>query len=184
LLLGAALLSFSSVGESSVAGRSIANDALRSRREVCVAIDEKERKWRRQLVQKHVAAENAHDLTAIMATFAPHAINVVNGVANTTPESIRQQHALFGLSAQPGILSNLKVVHEVEHFTDEEIIYEGHFAGVHTGAAPGFPPPSGRALELPYVVVYRFDHSGLLVSESARIELSGLFSPSTGGATP
>jgi hypothetical protein len=110
-----------------------------------------------------------------MATFSPHAISVVNGSVSTTPESIRQQHALFGLSEQPGVMSNLQVVHEVEHFSDDEIIYEGHFTGVHAGAAPGFPAPTGRTVELPYVVVYRFDRAGLLVSESARIELSSLY---------
>jgi predicted ester cyclase len=144
-----------------------------------MSIDELERarereRWRR-LVRVHVAAENAHDLDAIMATFAEHAINQVNDVANTTPEAIAQTHALFGLSAAPGIFSALQVIHEREHFTDEEIVYEGHFHGVHTGTAPGFPPPSGLALDLPYIVVYRFDRDSKLVSERARIDFSPIF---------
>ena len=142
-------------------------------------VNERERERRRKLVQAHVAAENAHDIEAIVATFAPHAINRMNGVVSTTPEAVRQAHTLFGLSAEPGIFTDLQVVHEVEHFSDEEIIYEGHFVGTHTGTAPGYPPPTGQELKLPYIVVYRFDPDGLLVSESASVELSQLITGST-----
>lgn len=144
-------------------------------------VDEKERERRRRLVRAHVDAENAHDIEAIMASFAPHAIGRMNGDVSTGPEGVRQGHVLFGLSEEPGIFSDLQVVHEVEHFSDEEIIYEGHFVGVHTGTAPGFPPPTGKEVILPYVVVYRFDCEGLLVSESANVELSSLMA---GGQAP
>jgi SnoaL-like domain len=143
-------------------------------------VDERERERRRRLVQAHVAAENAHDIEAIMATFAPHAIGQTNGDVSTTSDAIRQAHMFFGLSQETGIFTDLQVVHEVEHFSDEEIIYEGHFVGLHTGTAPAYPPPSGREIQLPYVVAYRFDREGLLVSESARIEFSAIFA----GATP
>jgi predicted ester cyclase len=136
---------------------------------------ERERERWRRLVRAHVAAENAHDLPAIMATFAEHAIGVINEQVATTPDTIAQGHALFGLSATPGIFTSLQVIHEREHFTDEEIVYEGRFHGVHTGAAPGFPPPSGQTLDLPYIVVYRFDREGKLVSERARIDFSPIY---------
>jgi hypothetical protein len=144
-------------------------------------VDERERERRRRLVRAHVDAENAHDIEAIMATFAPYAIGQINGDVSTTPDEIRQGHVLFGLSPEPGVFSNLQVVHEVEHFSDEEIIYEGHFIGVHTGTAPGYPAPTGKEVILPYVVVYRFDRDGLMVSESARIEFSPLMA---GGVAP
>lgn len=139
-----------------------------------MAVSEQERARRRRLVKVHVDAENAHDLNAIMATFAPHAVSQVNSVSSTTPEAIAQGHALYGMSAKPGVLSGLKVVHEREHFTDEEIIYEGRFRGKHTGTAPGFPAPTNVDVELPYVVVYRFDDRDKLVSERARIDFSPL----------
>lgn len=147
-----------------------------------VPIDERERERRRRLAKAHVDAENAHDLDAIVATFAPHAVNDLNGAVSIGHEAARQGHALFGLSREPGLMSELTVVHEIEHFTDEEIVYEGHFRGIHTGSAPGFPPPSGLAVKLPYIVAYRFDDDGLLVSERARVDVSPLYaSPPAGG---
>lgn len=137
-------------------------------------IDERERARRRRLAKAHIDAENAHDLDAIMASFASDAMNVVNNDVSTTSEGIRQVHALFGLGPEPGILSDLRVVPEHEHFTDEEIVHEGRFRGVHTGSAPGFPPPSGQSIELPYIVVYRFDDNDKLVSERATIDMSPL----------
>jgi hypothetical protein len=147
-------------------------------------IDETERARRRRLVRAHVAAENAHDLGAIMATFAENAITQSNALVATTLDQIAGLHAMLGLAATPGLLSELQVVHEQEHFTDEEIVYEGHFHGIHTGSAPGFPAPSGAALDLPYVVIYRFDQADKLVSERSRIELSPLFRAANQGATP
>lgn len=134
--------------------------------------DARERERRRSLVRAHVAAENAHDLAAIMATFAEHAISDVNGAVSTTHAQIAEGHAKYGLAQTPGMFSQLQVIHEREHFTDEEIVYEGHFHGIHTGTGPGLPPPSGRAVDLPYIVIYRFDVHGKLVSERARIEFS------------
>ena len=142
--------------------------------------DARERERRRRLVSAHVAAENAHDLDAIAATFAPHAIVDVNGTVATTPAQIAQTHALYGFGPAGGLLSQLQVIHEREHFTEEDIVYEGHFHGFHTGSPPGFPPPSGRELELPYIVVYRFDAAGKLVSERARVELSPIFRATVG----
>jgi hypothetical protein len=136
---------------------------------------ERERERWRRLVRAHVAAENAHDLDAIMATFAEHAIGQVNDDDSTTHEAIARGHAFFGLSAAPGVLSDLQVIHEREHFTDEEIVYEGRFHGRFTGAVPNFPPPTGLALDLPYIVLYRFDRDDKLVSERARINFAPLF---------
>src|SRR3954469_3231694 len=90
-----------------------------------MAIEERQRAHWRRLVQAHVAAENAHDLGAIMATFASHAVSQVNDVVSTTPDEIAGLHAFFGLAQSAGIFSGLSVVHEHEHFTDHEIVYEG-----------------------------------------------------------
>lgn len=109
-----------------------------------------------------------------MATFSPHAVTQLNDLVATTSDAVAQVHALFGLSGQPGLLSELKVVPEHEHFTDEEIVYEGHFLGRHTGVVPGYPLPTGGEVKLRYVVLYRFDAHDLLVSERARVDLTPL----------
>lgn len=142
---------------------------------------ERERERWRRLVRAHVAAENAHDIDAIMATFAEHATSQLNDEDNLTHEAIARGHILFGLSAQPGVLSALQVIHEREHFTDEEIVYEGRFHGVFTGTFPGFPPPTGLPVDLPYIVLYRFDRDDKLVSERARINFAPLFAPAAPG---
>jgi len=109
-----------------------------------------------------------------MATFSPDAITQLNDIVSTTPDAVEQLHALFGLGAQPGLLSDLKVFPEHEHFTDEEIVYEGYFLGKHTGVVPGYPLPTGGDVKLRYVVLYRFDAQDLLVSERARVDLTPL----------
>lgn len=140
-------------------------------------IDERERDRRRRLATSHVAAENTHDLDAIMATFSPHAIVQVNERVATTPEDIAAEYVQLGLSAQPGWLSDLAVVHEHEHFTDQDIAYEGFFVGKHIGAPAGYPPPSGQEVKLRFVVVYRFDQDDLLVSASARVDFTPFLFP-------
>lgn len=149
-------------------------------------VDETERARRRRLAQAHVDAENAHDLEAIMRTFSPLAVNVMNGGVSTTPAQIEAGHTLFGLTAAPGLMTDLEVIPEVEHFTDDEIVYEGRFRGIHSGTAPGYPPPTQREVELPYIVAYRFDADDLLISERANVDLSPLYAGVIGasGSTP
>jgi hypothetical protein len=137
-------------------------------------VSEREKARRRRLAKAHVDAENAHDIEAIMATFAPHAVGQINGGIDTTREAIAGAHVRFGLSSQPGLLTDLQVIPEREHFSEEEIIYEGRFRGRHTGVDPAFPPPSQQIVELVYIVAYRFDGDDRLVSERATVDLSPL----------
>jgi len=147
-------------------------------------IDERERDRRRRLATAHVAAENTHDLSTIMATFSPHAIVQVNDRVATTPEDIAAHYVQLGLSAQPGWLSDLVVAHEDEHFTDQDIAYEGFFLGKHTSAPAGYPPPSGQEVKLRFIVVYRFDKEDLLVSASARVDFTPFLFPPLAAPVP
>jgi hypothetical protein len=140
-----------------------------------VRIDDKQRDRRRQLVHAHMDAENRHDIDAIMATFAPHAINAMNGFVATDAATTRLLHEMGGFAATPGAISELKVVPLVEHITDNEIVFEGYLQGWHTGLVPGFPPPSFQKVETRYIAVYRFDEEDLLVSERTRIDFSPLY---------
>jgi hypothetical protein len=146
-------------------------------KETLMTLDDTERERRRRLLKIHLDAENAHDLDAIMATFSPHAVNMLNEIVATDTDTTRQVHALLGFATTPGVLSNLRVVPSAELFTHEEIVHEGHLLGTHSGAALGFPPPSFREVKLPYVSIYRFDEHDLLVSERIKMDLSPLYAP-------
>ena len=143
-----------------------------------MAIDDNERARRRRLLKAHVDAENAHDIAAIMATFSPHAVNMLNEIVATDSLMTQMVHELLGFS-DAGILTDLRVVPSSEHFTDDEIVHEGHVRGMHSGFFPGFPPPTFREVQLPYVSAYRFDEHDLLVSERIKLDLSQMYMPST-----
>ena len=137
------------------------------------------------MARAHLDAENAHDLAAIVETFAEHAILQVNDEMNgTTREDIAASHAFFGFSGEPGVFTDLQTITEREHFADDAIIFEGHFRGIHTGDAPGYPPATGRDVELPYIVAYRFDPDGKIVSERARVDFSPIYRDSAAKEAP
>jgi steroid delta-isomerase-like uncharacterized protein len=140
-------------------------------------IDERERARRRGLIEAHYAAENAHDLERIMATFSPSAEMIYNRQSFPESEAIRLAHGYIGFSAAAGAFTGIDNVIDGEHFTDDEIVIEGRLRGTHTGEFQGFPP-SGRAVELPFVAFYRFDRDGKLTSERVVMNLGPL------GATP
>lgn len=128
-------------------------------------IDSKERERRRTLVHRHMAAENAHDLDAIMETFSPTTTGEVNGVLLPTFESVRALHVLGGFSAtNPGALRGLTVVPEAEYFTRDEVVIEGWLVGQHVGEFLGLAP-TNKMVRLRYTSIYLFDASNKLASE-------------------
>lgn len=139
-------------------------------------IDENERTRRRQLLKVHLDAENDHDIDRIMATFAPHAVNILNEIVATDSATTQMVHEMLGFSAN-GVLENLRVVPNAEHFTDDEIVHEGHVCGYHSGFGLGFPAPTFREVQLPYVSAYRFDENDLLVSERIKLDMSQMYMP-------
>lgn len=141
-----------------------------------MAIDENERARRRRLLKAHLDAENSLDINAIMATFAPNAINTLNEIVATYSQTTQFVHELLGFGGS-GLLANLVVVPQAEHFTDDEIIHEGHVCGLHSGLVVGFPEPTFREVALPYVNAYRFDEHDLLVSERVKLDMSQLYVP-------
>jgi predicted ester cyclase len=140
-------------------------------------IPERERTRRHGLLLAHYAAENAHDLERVMATFSPDAEMIYNRQSFPEGESIRLAHAYIGFAEAAGAFTGIHNEIDGEHFTDDEVIVEGRLCGQHTGEFQGFAP-SGRAVELPFVAFYRFDELGKLVSERVVMNLGAL------GATP
>ncbi len=136
-------------------------------------IDAREQDRRRTLLAAHYAAENAHDLEAIMATFARDAEMTYNGQRFTEPDHIRWAHGYIGLTAETGAFTNCQSIRDHEHCTADEIIVEGRLCGTHTGEFQGYQP-TGRAVVLPFVTFYRFDAAGLLASERIVMNLGVL----------
>jgi SnoaL-like polyketide cyclase len=135
-------------------------------------IDEAERKRRRELLAAHMQPENGHDVDGVMETFSEGADVVYNGIPFPTPDAIRQIHVALGFDAQ-GALEGLRVNPEREHFTDDEIVIEGHLSGRHVGPFFGFEP-TGRDVRIPYFTFYRFDAAGKLASERVVLNLGAL----------
>jgi predicted ester cyclase len=136
-------------------------------------IDETERHRRHALLHAHYAAENDHDLEAIMATFSADGVMIYNRQHFPDDEMIRGAHTYLGMSAAPGAISGLRAHIDAEHFTDEEVVVEGRLTGTHTREFLGFPP-TDRDVELSFVAFYRFDASDKLASERVVMNLAPL----------
>src|SRR3954463_10598208 len=103
-------------------------------------VDQIERGRRRALLHAHYAAENGHDLEAIMDTFSAEAVMHFNGQKFNADETIRWTHNYIGMTAAPGAFSGLQLPIDGEHFTDEDVVVEGRLTGRHSGEFLGFAP--------------------------------------------
>lgn len=137
-------------------------------------IDEAERDRRRALMETHVAAENDHDLDAIMATFSDDAELIFNAVTSRGYEEIANGHALIGMSSsQPGALEDLHCFNQRIFFTEAEIIVEARVEGKFVRPF-GNTPPTNQRVRLRGFNTYLFDADGKLVRERAVLNLGVL----------
>ncbi|HEX6243654.1 MAG TPA: nuclear transport factor 2 family protein [Polyangiales bacterium] len=141
-------------------------DEREERGRACALDDAQERlrAWWRQLVDRHMGEENAHDLPGVMATFSPQGEMIFNGAPFLTPEAIAAGHVLFGMSQQAGALLDTQVAPERTYYLDDGVLVEGRVIATHVGEVQGFPG-SGKRVSLPYSAIYQFDRRGRLVSE-------------------
>lgn len=148
-------------------------------------VDEAERTRRRNLLRAHLDAENEHDASAEMATFADGAIMHYNAIPFATTDAIRAAHEHIDFSRLDGAIADARNIIVRESFTDLDIVIEGRLCGTHRAAFMGFAP-SGREVELPFVAFYTFDQSGNLSAERVVMNLGPLLSSNptqTPGAT-
>jgi len=136
-------------------------------------IDEAERNRHRALLHAHYAAENDHDLDAILETFSADGVMLYNRQPFPGDEMIRGAHTYLGMAATPGAIGGLRAHIDAEHFTDEEVVVEGRLTGKHSGEFLGFAP-TDRDVELPFVAFYRFDANDKLSSERVVMNLGPL----------
>jgi SnoaL-like domain len=94
--------------------------------------DDTWRTHRDQTMTAHLAAEAAHDVDAIMATFSPDAEVIVNGQIFNSPEAIRNVHLSLGFGGQ-GALPNLTSPPLKLFVSDEAIVIEYCIRGRHSG---------------------------------------------------
>jgi hypothetical protein len=136
-------------------------------------LDDAERDRRRTLMEVHVAAENDHDLDAIMATFSNDAELIFNSNRSRGYEEIARGHALIGMSSQPGALEDLRCVNQRIFFTDAEIIVEARMEGKFVRQF-GNIPPTNEQVRLRGFNAYLFDAEGKLIRERAVLNLGVL----------
>lgn len=139
------------------------------------AVERRRQRWRRW-VDLHMGEENAHDLTGVMETFGEHAEMIFNGMPFLDESSIAAGHVLFGMSQDPGALTDTQVVPQRTTYTDDEVLVEGHVIANHVGDVMGFLG-RGQRVSLPYSAFYRFDDQGKLVSERIVMNWQPLAAP-------
>ena len=139
-------------------------------------ITDSEKTRRRALLKAHYAVENDHDMSGIIATFAPDGEMLYNRMSFKDPRSIRDAHGLLGFSGTDGAFKDIHSYIDVEHFTEHEIIVEGRLCGKHVRKFQGIEA-TGRDVELPFVAFYHFDKTDKLISERIVMNLGVLVAP-------
>jgi hypothetical protein len=128
---------------------------------------------REETLARHLAAENAHDLDAIMGTYAAAPMVTINGRAIAGDEKVRAFHQRFGFGGDGGSFAEVSVVERARHLSDGAIILEQTLSGRHVAPYAGIAA-TGRRFSVAVCTVYRFTPEGKLASEdvyfdSARI---------------
>ena len=145
-------------------------------------ITEAERERRLRLLEHHYAVENAGDIPGIMATFAPNAVMLYNGVPFPTAEAIEGGHLYLGFQEVGGAFDDFSNHIDKISYTDTEIIVEGRATGTHAEDFLGFVA-THQPKELPFIAMYYFNDDDLLESERVIMNL-GPLNPDYIGAPP
>lgn len=127
-----------------------------------------QRERRESTVLAHVAAENAGDVNATLASFQRTRYNVFPmGAISEGEDAVRQ---LVG-----GLLTAFPDFH-VEigklHHADDAVILEGTMTGTHKGDFAGMEA-RGRRMEVPIACVFDFEGDGL-VNENVYFDFATL----------
>jgi len=118
---------------------------------------------RKKLVEEHMRTENAHDITATMATLGRRPRYVLNGVILDGHEAIRAAYEGIGLD-NAAAFSHFKVEVTGLHTGEEAIVLEGMMSGTHVAEWQGVPA-TGRSFNIPVCAVFTFDAEEKLAGE-------------------
>jgi steroid delta-isomerase-like uncharacterized protein len=117
------------------------------------------------IVNEHVRAENAHDVHAVVATFAADPVFSLNG------ESFRGRDA--AAAAHAGLFEgfpDLVIEPAATHVSGDVIIVESVQRGTHDGPFQGIAP-TGRRIEVPVCTLFVFRHTEL-VAETVYLDVA------------
>jgi hypothetical protein len=115
------------------------------------------------LLDEHLAAENAHDLDRIMATYGAAPVVVLNGRRIEGHSAIREFHRSFGFGGG-GSFGEVHVAERHRHVTGDAVVIEQTLTGKHAGPWRDVAP-TGRRVELAACTAYVFDERGMLAAE-------------------
>jgi hypothetical protein len=109
------------------------------------------------LLDEHLAAENAHDLERIMATYTTSPVIELNGARIEGLAAVREFHRAFGFGGGEGAsFSDVHVAEWHRHHAPGAIIIEQSLTAVHTGTWRGIAP-TGRKVSVSVCTVYVFE---------------------------
>jgi len=113
------------------------------------------------VVDEHLAAENRHDLEAVMATFGDDAQfdDEPWGDRRRGRDGVRSYYVEI-MSALPDLVIDVKE----RHLAADSIILEVAIRGTHLGPWRGLPA-TGRYVDFPLCAVYSFDSADRLLAE-------------------
>jgi hypothetical protein len=117
------------------------------------------------LLDRHLSAENAHDLDGIMATYGEAPYIVLNGKRLDGVEKLREFHRAFGFGGSARY-AEVHVAERARHRAADAIVVEQTLSGMQ--------PSTGRRFSVAVCTVYRFDDGGRLKSEDVYFDQAWL----------
>jgi steroid delta-isomerase-like uncharacterized protein len=113
------------------------------------------------ILAAHLAAENAHDLDAIMATYTASPVIELNGARIEGTAAVREFHRAFGFAGPADAsFSDVHVAERRRHRAADAIVLEQTLTAKHTGSWRGVPP-TGRSVSIALCTVYTFENGKL-----------------------
>jgi hypothetical protein len=115
------------------------------------------------LVEEHLRAENAHEISGIMATFGSQPKFILNGTHIEGRDGIQSLYESFGFGNAGGFSDlTVEVIHR--HVAGDSVILELFLGGRHDAEWQGIPA-TNRTFRIPACAVITFDGAGKMAGE-------------------
>ena len=114
------------------------------------------RERREATVNRHLEAENCHDIEAMLTTFDGRPRYEFNGETHDGADAVRELHKTLS-RALPDLHAK---VDRMRH-ADDAVIFEGSIMGTHDGEWNGIAP-TGRRIEFGGAAIFEFEDDRLV----------------------